>query len=232
MNVYRELVKKVHPDLNGGSLDSTRKMQEVNKFRNNPDILLDLARQWGLNLDGTFNAGTFDSKARAEEVYEAVVGAIVREDFLWRGSTFRVRGVIVDARRIRKGYRTGQMSYTIYDFETRMLWVKKCPEGTLRPVGMANQEDISVGMESLDRRKEARREVTKAKKAQATASFGSLGLRPNKNYSYDDVFVTVVSKRFGCRRYRLLRTAGRSVYVDFYGREKRMSLGNVINVTY
>jgi len=50
MGIFRELVFKVHPDINGSDPIFHTRMVEVNKFRTNEDMLIKLARSWGYDL--------------------------------------------------------------------------------------------------------------------------------------------------------------------------------------
>ena len=54
-SLYREIAKQVHPDMTNSEFASGSKMREVIANKNNPHVLLNLARQWGLNLNGAFD---------------------------------------------------------------------------------------------------------------------------------------------------------------------------------
>jgi hypothetical protein len=45
--IYRDLMRKVHPDLNPTMVDATRKSQMVNAVKNDLSALTRLARAWG-----------------------------------------------------------------------------------------------------------------------------------------------------------------------------------------
>jgi hypothetical protein len=50
MDIFKELVFKVHPDIVGNTPTNHNRMVEVNRFRKNNDILIKLAKSWGFEL--------------------------------------------------------------------------------------------------------------------------------------------------------------------------------------
>ena len=52
VDLFRKISLKVHPDIVGNTALNNERMCEVLKFRTNEDMLEDLARKWGLEIDG------------------------------------------------------------------------------------------------------------------------------------------------------------------------------------
>jgi len=234
-SLFREMAKKVHPDMSTGSeFASGSKMREVIKNKDNPFVLLNLARQWGLNLNGTFDGSTFDKKARnfAGQVFETVVGAIIRHEIRYKRKIQIVRGVIVGIREITKGYRRGGYEFKIYDFQSNQTWMMKTlsREPFDRIVGMADDSVVNEGKEKFEYNKIANKRITKRKQDIADVHFERLGLKKNKRYSYVDVLVRY---KQGQEWEELTRTTPKSVYVRCYGyknNERRIPIDSILDV--
>lgn len=233
--VFRKLAKQVHPDLNGGSVEATKRMQEVLKFRNNPDMLLALARKWGLRIDGTFDSNAFDQKAeqtRQEQVFDAVVGAIVKHYFHRRNRLYFVRGVIVNIRKIKRGKFSGGREYTVYNFMDRSI--VKLKSHRVNPfdsiVGYAHTDQLEDGKEQFRIAKEAKKRQEEYKQARANNQFIWLGLA--KNLDYRDLNRQVlINYSYGAVWRDLVRTTPKSVYVDEGGQKpRRISIHKVLRV--
>ena len=150
MSVYTDLARKVHPDISNIP-DATKKMQEVNKYKNNPSILLSLAKKWGLSLDGkNFDNSKFEKRSTeySNRVYEAVVGAIISTTLRRSNRTINVRGVITKVRLIKRGKHTGATEYTIYNFANGTFY-KYTTVRKPNIVGMADDRDIEIGVNKM-----------------------------------------------------------------------------------
>lgn len=233
--LFKKLAKQVHPDLNGGSAEATRRMQEVLKFRNSPDILLALARKWGLNIDGTFDSTAFDQKAeqtRKERVFEAVVGAIVRHYMNRRNRVYVVRGVIVNIRKIKRGRFSGGREFTVYNFNdgnfVNLKTTRLNPFDSI--VGHASDDQLEHGKERLRIAKEAKKRREDYKQDRADAKFANVGLA--KNLDYRDLGRQVlINYSYGTVWRDLVRTTPKSVYVDDGGQKpRRVSIYKVLRV--
>lgn len=235
-NLYRSLAKEVHPDFNGGGADFTRKMQEVNRFKNDPEMLLKLARQWGLNIDGTFDQDTFDRKSEEfkNAVYDAVVGAVIRHTFYRGRKVYNLRGVIVKVRDITKGKLQGGKEYSIYDFISERIWSFK----TLNPkpftvVGMADSNDLQRGVECLGLVKEAKKEKVKASKERAVLGFSRIDLMQDFDYEkagFNWKVEVIINRSYWVMN--LVRTTAKCVYVRGNYSEKlhRVNVDKVVCV--
>jgi len=233
MSLFRELAKQVHPDVNGSSVNANKMMQEVLANRNNESVLRDLARKWGLRLDGSFDDNAFNAKSaseRTERVFEAVVGAIVRYSFRHKRHYMSIRGVITGIRTIQKGKMAGAKEYTIYNFSDAKVWKHKSySTPNFDIVGMADPDDLRIGQTRVERIKEINKDNNKYRQVQANARFGQLGLRTNKNY--DGSSIRVYVSGYGWRD--LIRTTSRCAYFKalYSGDEKRANINRVLEVT-
>jgi curved DNA-binding protein CbpA len=233
MSLFRELAKQVHPDVNGGSVDANKMMQEVLANRNNENALRDLARRWGLRLDGSFDDAAFDAKSaseRTERVFEAVVGAIVRYSFRYKRRLVGIRGVITGIRTIQKGKMAGAKEYTIYNFSDAKIWRHKSYNTpNFDVVGLAHPDDLRIGQNRVQSIKEIKKENDKHRQNRANVAFVNLGLVRNKNYEFNNYKVYISG--YGWRN--LVRTTNRCVYFKtFYdSREKRASINKVEEVS-
>lgn len=230
-SLYRSLAKKVHPDFNGGGAEFTRKMQEVNRFKNDPEMLLKLARQWGLNIDGTFDHDYFDRKSEKfkNKVYDAVVGAIVRRTFQRGRYIYDIRGVIIKIRDIKKGKLRGGKEFFVYNFLTEKIWsFKTIDPNPFTVVGMADSNDVQRGVDRLTHAKEIQKAKRKSSQELADARFSELGLKKNYNYEKNGLHVEVsISGWFA----KLIRTTAKCVYVKFSYSDKIRRF-NISKVSY
>jgi hypothetical protein len=235
MSLFREIAKQVHPDLNGGSVNTTRMMQEVLANRNNEAALLNLARKWGLKLDGSFDDKAFSqrsSQERAQTVFEAVVGAIVAYSFLIKRRYVDVRGVIIGIRDITKGKMAGAKEYTIYNFRDRKIWKHKgMGTPSFHIVGMATNEDLQLGIESKKRIDDNNKTIKREEQEWAYNRFRYFGLVPNKNYEGRSI-EALISFRGGPSWKAVKRTTKKCVYIYAYNEnsERRISLKHVLDV--
>jgi len=235
-NLYRSLAKEVHPDFNGGGADFTRKMQEVNRFKNDPEMLLKLARQWGLNIDGTFDQNTFDRKSEEfkNKVYDAVVGAVIRHTFYRGRKMYNLRGVIVKVRDITKGKLQGGKEYSIYDFISERIWSFK----TLNPkpftvVGMADSNDLQRGVDRMEYAKEVQKANKKASQNRADDRFSELDIKQNFDYEkagFNWKVDVIINRSYHIMN--LVKTTAKCVYVraDYSERLHRVNVDKVVCV--
>jgi len=234
-SLFREIAKKVHPDMSTGSeFASGSKMREVIKNKDNPFVLLNLARQWGLNLNGAFDGSAFDRKARtfAGTVFETVVGAIIRHEVRYKRKTQIVRGVIVGIREITKGYRRGGCEFKIYDFKSNQIWSMKTlsREPFDRIVGVASNDMVNEGLEKFESNKQIGKANAKRKQDMADYHFERLGLKKNKSYSFVDVLVRY---KEGPKWKELVRTTPKSVYIRCYtykNNERRINISSIDDI--
>lgn len=239
-SLFREMAKKVHPDMGMGSeFASGAKMREVIANKNNPHVLLNLARQWGLNLNGTFDGSAFDRKASdfARNVYETVVGAIIRHTVRYRRKVQTVRGVIVGIREITKGYRRGGREFKVYDFESNQIWTMKTvsKEPFDQIVGMADKSVVNQGKEKFDHSKRVQKSIAKSKQDLADMHFQRLGLKKNKSYDFKGVDVLIRYKGGSEEWEQLTRTTPKSAYIRCYGyknNERRINIASILDTRY
>ena len=221
-SLFRDIAKQVHPDMNGGSANANEMMKEVIKNRNNSDALLNLARKWGLNINGTFNESTFDRNSAdfSEKVFEVMVGAIVKYMFPYKRSFKRIRGVITKIRPITRGYLAGAKEYSIYDFATQTIWKHKSYETPgFTVVGMASKDDLQLGIDRQEAIKENKKARNVHKERVAQFKFESVGIRPNKNYEESDMMV-LINYKTGPQWKRLIRTTKKCVFIEEYKYQK------------
>ena len=233
-SIFREMAKKVHPDMSS-EFASAAKMREIIANKNRPHILLKLAQQWGLNLDGSFNKFAFDQKADgfARTVYEAVVGAIIRHTFTHKRRTKVLRGVIIGIRNITKGRLSGGYEFKIYDFENNDIWNMKTMEtNPFTIVGMADKDIVNEGQQKVEFNKSQKKTVAKIKQTNADNHFDRLGLKKNKRYDSMGYQVLIRYKGGISKWEDLIRTTPKSAYIHCYGYkndERRINISAIEN---
>lgn len=110
---YKELIRKVHPDLNPNLVDATQKAQLVNQNKNNPFQLRNFAIEWGFiekpigYRSTTTNNNTF---------YIFKVGDMIT----FRMGNTRKTGFI---------YKIQSNDYFVFDFDTGKCFKTSAPRG-------------------------------------------------------------------------------------------------------
>jgi hypothetical protein len=229
MTLFRDIAKQVHPDMSTHSQHaSADKFREAFKHRNEPAVLLELARKWGLQLDGSFDSKTFDRNA-SEAIFEAVVGAIVKHNFSYNRGSRAIYGVIIKIRKITKGYRKGANEFKLYDFKDGTIWTLKTFEKQPfdKVVGMADKFTLNEGKDKLDNIVQSNKTVAKIRQARADDFFANLGLKKNKNYMGSGLRVLVEYKNDIYRWEVLIRTTPKSVYIPSGSKERRIPIHSV-----
>jgi len=214
-DVFRTLAKETHPD-HGGDADRFR---EVIKVKTDFDSLVNLANRWGIKIDD-IPSGPF------REALEAVVGAIVRHAFTYKKNQQELYGVIVNIRKITKGYRKGANEFKVFDLTSGQIWTLKTYEKQpfQAVVTMADVSQLNQGKEKIDRMKQYDKMKKLVKQSSADGHFDRIGLVKNQNYFNKNTHVMIEYKGGKCQWERLIRTTPKSVYVRCYG-YKTMSVG-------
>lgn len=228
--LFRDIAKQVHPDVNDRP-DATKMMQEALKHKDNGNMLLRLAREWGLKLDGTFDEKAFNSKANFnEKVYHAVVGAIVVWTFRYKRKMRTVRGVIIRTRLVKKGKMRGFTEYTIYDFRTRQIWKTKAygRNYDFNVVGKADDREVLVGIDAHKNIKRQKKRNQELRDNMAFRKFRSLGLMSQFDYEIKGIEV-LVNYKSGPKWKKLIRTTKKCVYVrEAGGRTRRVNIDAIL----
>jgi hypothetical protein len=231
-SLFRQMAGQVHPDKSTISEHASgAKMREVLKHRNEPGVLLALARKWGLQLDGSFNTNTFDrnSSEFAGRVFEAVVGAIVKHSFTYGRGGKSIYGVIVSIRKITKGYRKGANEFKLYDFADGTIWTLKTfdKQPFNKVVGMSVNGELREGKDKLNDIIRGNRAVKKLRQNRADDFFSSLGLKKDKNYMGSGLRVLIEYKNDIYKWHVLIRTTPKSVYVPNGNKDRRIPISSV-----
>lgn len=231
-DLFRQMANKVHPDKSTISPHASgAKMREVLKHRNEPKVLLALALKWGLQLDGSFNESTFDrnSSQFADQVFKAIVGAIVKHGFSYNKNGKSIHGVIVNIRKITKGYRKGANEFKIYDFKDGTIWTLKTfdKQPFDKIVGMSINGELNEGQNKLDRITKGNKAVSKLRQDMANNTFKSIGLKKNKNYQGSGINILIEYKNGYFKWHELIRTTPKSVYILNVYKERRIPVGSV-----
>jgi len=230
--LFRQMAGMVHPDKSTTSPHASgAKMREVLKYRNEPEVLLALARKWGLQIDGSFDSNAFDrnSSAFASDVFEAVVGSIIKHNFTYKKGDSALHGVVVSIRKITKGYRKGAFEYKIYDFKDGTVWTLKSYEKQPfdKIVGNADDMTLKTGQGEVDRINAGNKAVKKLRQDMADNSFTRIGLKKNKMYQGSGVYVLIAYKGDIYKWHELIRTTLKSVYILNGYKERRIPVGSV-----
>jgi hypothetical protein len=216
--LFRDIAKQVHPDLNGGTVNANKMMQEAIKHRNNGDMLLNLARKWGLNINGSFDEKVFNNRSKGfdRKVFDLVVGAIVNYGFIHKRKMKTIQGVLFKIRNITRGRLEGAKEYSIYDFRTQTIWKHKTfDKPRFKVVGMASPDELQEGRDTQQRIKNNKKERDAYYNAKAKEKFRSVGIKPNKNYEFHDMMV-LVNYKTGPQWKKLLRTTAKCAFVEEY----------------
>jgi len=230
--LFRQVAKQIHPDLNNGDSRFNDMMRQAIENRNDTDVLLRLARQWGLNIDGSFNSDTFDTKAKdySKRVYEAVVGAIIKWVVNYKRKSILVRGVITKVRPITKGKYQGAVEYSIYDFQRGNIWKTKAFKHGFDVIGMADDNQLEDAIIVQDRIKDSKKRRNEYYQDLADNQFRYIGLKGDKDYNGMGYWVYITDKRGYGDWWALDRTTKKCVYARRYGNSKRFRVKDVINV--
>jgi hypothetical protein len=94
---------------------------------------------------------------------------------------------------------------------------------------MASESDLNMGKEVVETIKENQKNRKKARENHASQLFREVGLAQNKNYVGYDREV-LVNYRGGSQWKRLIRTTKQCVYVNEYGRERRINIRHILKV--
>jgi len=215
-SLFRKIAKQVHPDMSVCS-DATSgdRMVQAIKFKDDPDMLVRLARKWGLNIDGSFDEKAFNERSESfkQRVFDAVVGAIVKHTIMSRKRHVTVRGVIVNKRVITRGHLKGAVEFKVYSFmDGGILTLKsynRQPFDVI--VGMASSEQLNDGIEKVKMIKENKKAVAAIRQDRANDKFASLGLVSNLDYRGN--FKVLVNYKGGARWETLERTTAKCVFL-------------------
>lgn len=215
-SLFRTIAKQVHPDMSVTS-DTTSgdRMCQAIKFKNDPDMLVRLARKWGLNIDGSFNERVFNERSESfkQRVFEAVVGAIIKHKVMSRKRPVTVRGVIVNKRTITRGHYKNATEFKVYSFiGGGILTLKTYNDQPFDEImGMATKDQLNDGVEKVEQIKENKKITAVIKQDRANDKFASLGLVSNLMYRGN--FEVLVDYRTGARWETLERTTAKCVFL-------------------
>ena len=215
-SLFRAIAKQVHPDMSLSS-DTTSgdRMCQAIKFKNDPDMLIRLARQWGLNINGSFDENTFNKRAKEfkQRVFSAVVGAIIRHTVLNKKRFSMVRGVIVNKRIITRGYFKNATEFKVYDFVSGGIFILKSyndqPFDNI--MSMSDSEQLNNGIERVEQIKKNKKIRDAIKQDKANDKFVSLGLFSNRSYS--GTYRVLVNYKGGSKWEILERTTAKCVFL-------------------
>jgi len=215
-SLFRKIAKQVHPDMSVGS-DATSgdRMCQAIKFKNDPDMLVRLARKWGLNIDGTFDKKAFNERSKdfKQRVFDAVVGAIIEHTIMYKKKPFMVHGVIVNKRKITRGHYKNAIEFKIYNFRDSSILVLKSFNGQPfdKIMGMADEFQVNEGVEKIKSIKENKKARAIYKQDIANDKFASLGLVGNLMYRGN--FKVLVNYKGGARWETLERTTAKCIFL-------------------
>jgi len=198
---YKELIRKVHPDLNPDLPNATQMAQLVNQNKNNPFKLKDFAIQWGfVEKPKGYTAPNNQSS------YVFVVG-----DMIW----FNVNGERKSGFIYKIDGNSSFNTYYVYDFRSN-----KCLKTNAQKGKEPFKFDRKLGQ--MDFR------YYFDKYIMYREVDGSL--YPNRNYSNDGLYVSFLHKG-GSFRFSVVKTTAKMVfYMDIDGSIKRSNLSKVFKI--
>jgi len=228
-SLFRKIAKQVHPDMSVGS-DATSgdRMCQAIKFKNDPDMLVRLARKWGLNIDGSFNEKAFNERSEAfkQRVFDAVVGAIIEHTITYKKKLFMVHGVIVNKRKITRGHYKNATEFKIYNFRDNSILVLKSFNGQPfdKIMGMADEFQVNDGIEKIEQIRVKKKERAAIRQDRANDMFASLGLVANLMYRGN--FKVLVNYKYGAKWENLERTTAKCVFLTS---GRRINIRSILN---
>lgn len=220
---FRELVKKVHPDLNPNIKDAGHKMSLITKYRNDQRMLIKLASEWG------FIESKYDSKTNTTTYFFEIGNVVVYHK--------TKRAVIVDIENA-KGKRSGQYKVFIVDIKKNKLYHFFVPtlKTELRDIKVIGKSSFEQKLKADDiylkyvNNKEERKE-TKKNRDKSREESNKEHLNPYRDYW--DFNVWVWSKtRYGM--FRVIRTTAKMVYYwDHHeNKERSFKMSSIIRIEY
>lgn len=223
--LFRKMVFETHPDQGG----SAEKFREVMKNRSDYNALMMLAKKWNLKIDGIDNFET------ASEKLEAIVGALIKHAFTYKANQKSLYGVIIDIRKINKGYHKGANEFKVFDLESGIIWSLKTYEKQpfQEVIAIADLKDLKTGQEKDNQLKQYKKSVEQTKNQIADQHFYRLGLRKNKSYYGMGVDVLIQYKSGNQRWDQLCRTTAKSVYIvcnGYKNNERRIPISSIIRI--
>lgn len=244
---YKEIVRKVHPDLNPHVEDAGAKMAEIQKHKNSPSVLFSLAAKWGLvdggsshshndNVWSSFRESSH-SRSRRNDFRADSHGNVTRlhreDGVVVRHRRRLVFGKIKDIETVKNGKRKGWMKFAIALTNGRILYVKKPDNLSDMTLMIHNGLDTRQAARAdeawkqyIESKKSHEEAKERAKERKAQENREDLGT--NRNYRGRDVWAFVRTKG---NWFRVTRTTEKSVfYEDYFGNEKRCQFSSVIRV--
>ena len=217
-SLFRTIAKQVHPDMSvcSNTASGDRMVQAI-KFKDDPDMLIRLARKWGLNIDGSFNENAFNKRSEEfkQRIFEAVVGAIIQHTIMYKKKIIIIRGVIVNKRKITRGYYKNAIEFKIYTFKDGGIFVLKSfnDQPFDKLIGMADEYQINEGIEKIKTIKDNKKAVAAIRQNIANGYFKQLNLIPNCNYQRHHNFKVLINYKGGAKWEDLVRTTAKCVFI-------------------
>lgn len=248
---YKEIVRKVHPDLNPHIQDAGAKMAEIQRNKNNPSALFSLAVRWGLveghtssNFSGFGTSSTTNHRTRdtywttdfsADSSGNVYIN--VDDEVSFRTRRGRGRGIqfgkVKKVDTVKSGSRKGW--YRFYIATPFQVFIVKKPskesDATLAKgscLGPVQAEHVEKTWDSWVATNQRRKEE-KEERRQRKAENNKEDLGTNRNYRGQGVWVFVRTKS---NWFRVTRTTAKSVfYHDYFeGKERRCQFSSVSRV--
>lgn len=212
---YRELIKKVHPDLNPSIQNPGEKIAQAKKHKDNPGFLYNLGVRWGViqgKENQQFNNTTFTGNSQSNLTF--VAGNVV---FIAMRKTSS-SGVIVDVvsgKGKRKCYNkvffVELMSHRIRYFYIPKSQTDNDRFGNIRIIRIGNQSEVNRAYEKYNQFVKYKEEVKNYKKRKKQENEETLKnfLSPNTDYTDRDVWVYARTLK---RNIKVRRTTNKRVY--------------------
>jgi hypothetical protein len=171
---YKEIIRKVHPDVNPDLANATRICQEVNKWKDNPSMLKEIAQKYNIKV-------SFVGDSIKVEFVEGARVVFIKNPHSRRIK--RLSGVICRVRAVKTGKLVGATEFTIKiekdnGFPVEIDYVEKVktfsPESTFSFVNKLSETEFAQIREkfaSISNKRDA-----------DDPGFFKWGLKPNTDY--------------------------------------------------
>lgn len=226
--LFRTIAKQVHPDMSSFSKHtSAERMRQVIKYKDNIDMLIKIAGQWNLDVD--INKLNSKHENFKKEVFDTIVGALIKHTFVYRKKSLTIDGVIINIRLIKKGNFKNYIEYKIFDLKTKIIYIFKYNEKNpfSEVLGMADNNLMDHCLLLLNRNKNIKKQNKKRRQDNADQMFSRFNLLKNTNYK-NHIIIIHFRQDGLIRKRKLLRTTNKYLFFSTNNHISRVHIKNVL----
>ena len=228
---FRELAKKIHPDLNPGITDAGKKMAEAVRWKFNESMLFRLACNWGLVPGHRPEQSETKQETRRPDftsdgptVTVIKEGDVIRHTYVKRHRLYSLFLVVAKIERSKGKYKIGMVNNgRIYTVLRETL----NDSSTFRVNNAANDADLAYAREVYDRHQERKDFARKARKEYKEEQAKATGIQSDTNYVGQNSWV-----RFRNRSgwFKVVRTTAKRVYFQMDNDIQEVKFANISSI--